>query len=164
MDRSQPRQMSSHTWHEKFEEHKGGKITPRAPDRPLQVRPSSGREDDTDGPTASEGHQVQLGRPMRRNFQTVQGIPDITSCHPEAETQPPNPGIWRSQRKHSVLLWCRRPRARNDRYTSSANPPRGRDEIPYDREGGSCPSPHSKTNAPLLPKPLNNCKDRLSHF
>jgi len=56
--------MSSHTRHENSKEHQGGTTTPGTPDRPLQVRPSTGREDDIDGPTASEGRQVQLGQTM----------------------------------------------------------------------------------------------------
>jgi len=37
---------------------------PRAPDRHLRVHPPSGREDETHGPAASEGHENQLGRLM----------------------------------------------------------------------------------------------------
>ena len=62
--RGQPRQMSSHSRHEKSEKNQGGATTPRALDNPLKIHPPTGREDETDGPATSEGRKVQLGQQM----------------------------------------------------------------------------------------------------
>jgi len=93
--------LPGHTQHEKSEQRQGGTTTPRTVDRPLQVRPPPGREDEADGPAAPKGQKFRLGRPMRGNLQTIQGIPDIPGRHPEAETRPPDPGIYGSLRGSS---------------------------------------------------------------
>jgi len=77
-----------------FEEHQGGATTPKVPDNPLQVRPSTCRVNKTDGATTAESIQVQLGWQMRGNLQATEGFSNISIDHTKAETRPLHPGIF----------------------------------------------------------------------
>ena len=157
--------MSSHSPHEKSEKHQGGATNPRVLNSPLKIRPPTSREDETDGPDTSKGLQVQLWQQMRGNLQAVEGFPNISISHTKVETQPTHldlPSDLGGSSQRCISVGSRGWGTTNIHRQSDAL--RGREEIPDDRECGAGLDPHGEADAPLFPKPLNHCKDKLPNL
>ena len=102
---------------------------------------------------------------MRVNLQAIEGFPNISIGHTEAETRPTLPGILGGLGGGNQCYTSAEGRERRTTHIlRQSDAPRGQDEVSNDRKGGACPGPHNKTDAPLLPKAFNHCKDRLPHL